>query len=244
MMEPNKSDWGFDEIALDDPSRVIALNSCGVADALIEAICEALGAALVRDVRIGFDGINNDLAAPRVTFQFPVSAALYDWFYNARTGYRAQFWASPEAGDAYNFRLLTHVKRVLEHWLPASGLQGRILFVEKQNGDRQDVDTGSRIESRTNVLGSLDPSLSKIWICERLIQLDGKPPLSTLALASRGRKLKIPQWTGYGLEPQNPQQNGGWLDIKGGYVRSSGKAEQPNKAPATRAYQIHCTGWS
>jgi len=91
MLGPRENDWGFQEIAAACPERASTLVDAGPPDALIEALDDALGKALGQDVRVGFDGINNDLSAPRVTIQFPVSVELYDWFFSGRTGYRAQY---------------------------------------------------------------------------------------------------------------------------------------------------------
>ncbi|WP_156938543.1 hypothetical protein [Mesorhizobium sp. LNHC252B00] len=248
MTKPSEAEWGFCEIARDDPNRARALASYSPAEALIETLGNALGAALVQDVRIGFDGINNDFDAPRVMFQFPVSPALYDWFFNSRTGYRAQYWASPKIGNAYNSRLLAHLKSIVGTWAPASGVAGRALSVQHHNGHRQDIDLGRRTESRATVLASLDPLLSKIWICERLLKDDGNSPAWIAALSTSGPKLHVPQWiehgAEYGLVPQFPDKRSAWLDIKGGYVLPNGNVVQPNKRPKLRARQIHDTGWS
>ncbi|QKD17640.1 hypothetical protein [Mesorhizobium sp. NZP2077] len=57
MTRPSEAEWGFEEIARDDPNRAIELAGCGQAEALIEALANTLSAALFNEVRIGFDGL-------------------------------------------------------------------------------------------------------------------------------------------------------------------------------------------
>jgi hypothetical protein len=49
----------------------------------------------------------------RAVFQFPVGADLFDWFWNARTGFRAQFWLNPNTGTRANARMAECVASVL-----------------------------------------------------------------------------------------------------------------------------------
>lgn len=198
--------------------------------------------ALTDDVRIGFDGVTNDVSAPRLTLQFPVSPDLYDWFYNARTGYRAQFWISPDTGLAFNAGLISRLRGVVDQWAPPV-VDGREIWVVKHNDAREDVDKGTRSIERAVVLASLDPGLSKIWICERRIRHDGERP-DPMPFGLVDPKLKIPRWEGNGLLAPFPENGRAWLDVKGAYVQSTSKVEQPNKSPLDRARKIHCTGWT
>jgi hypothetical protein len=205
-----------------------------------------LADALGNSARISFDSVDNAFEAPRVTLQFPVSPEVCDWFYSSRTGYRAQFWASPQLGSAFNSRLLAHLKSIIQNWAPSVGVCGRAVLVDIVNGDRMDTDGGPRSESRSTVLASLHLELSKIWICERLLQADGKPPKTILSLDVNGPLLIIPRWSVYrrSLMPQSLEEGTVWLDIKGGYVRPDGTIVQPNKSPEKRAQDINLTGWT
>jgi hypothetical protein len=243
MLGPGESDWGFQEIADVCPERAARLARAEPHDALIEALAATLERALTADARVGFDGVGNDLSAPRVTLQFLVPTGLYDWFFNARTGYRGQYWISPENGLALNAQLLHRLRNIIENWAPRSGVEGREIWVVKHGHDREDIDKGPHTESRDTVLASLDPRLSKIWICERLIQRSGTPPVH-MQFGFVGPKLCIPRWKERGLFAPFPEEGEAWLDIKGAYVQPNGKVEQPNKSPEERADQIHKTGWT
>ena len=240
MLGPNESDWGYQEIADLYPERASKLARAGPADALIDALDSALMKALANDIRVGFDGIGNDLSAPRITIQFPVPTKLYDWFFNARTGYRAQYWISPDVGQTFNTQLLHRLRTTIGKWAPCSGVEGREIWVKKHNNDREDIDQGPRTESRNTVLTSLDPRLSKVWICERRIERNCGP-LVLMPIGSRDPKLCIPRWHGTGLFAPFPEGDA-WVDIKGGYVQPDGRVEQPNKSPEKRANDIHETG--
>jgi hypothetical protein len=244
MLGPSESDWGYQKIAEVCPGRASKLASAGSSDALIDALDDALEKALTNDVRVGYDGIGNNLRVPRVCIQFPVPAELYDWFFSARTGYRAQYWISPDVGNTFNAQLLHRLRITVQQWAPYSGVAGREIWVETGNGYREDVDKGPRTESRNTILTSLDTDLSKIWICERQIQRDGGGLVHLMPIGSRGSELCIPRWAPSGLWTPLPEKVDAWLDIKGAYVQPDGSVEQPNKSPEERADQIRKTGWT
>src|SRR5262245_63868928 len=49
----------------------------------------------------------------RAVFQFPIDADLFDFFWNARSGFRAQFWLSPTIGALANALIAEKVTVVL-----------------------------------------------------------------------------------------------------------------------------------
>jgi len=243
VLGPNESDWGYQEIAATYPERAAKLAGAGPSDALIEALGGAFKKALANDIRVGFDGVCNDFGAPRTTIQFPVPTDVYDWFFSARTGYRGQYWLSPEVGQTFNTQLLIRLRTTIEKWASGCAIEGREIWVLKHGGDREDIDKGPRREKRHTVLNSFDPKLSKVWICERQIQRNDRK-LVPMPIGLMDPKLCIPRWKGEGLLAPLPKEGEAWLDIKGGYVRPDGKVEQPNKSPERRANQIHKNGWT
>jgi hypothetical protein len=44
-----------------------------------------------RNVRLGREHLDRDWNHVSAVVQFPVGTKLFDWFFNARTGYRAHF---------------------------------------------------------------------------------------------------------------------------------------------------------
>src|SRR5438445_9097971 len=93
--------------------------------------------------------------------QFPVGERLFDWFFNANTGYRAQFRRGSSFGSAQNAALITVLHRVFKscnlHEVPARRLSSEF------------DDLGPMTANAHVVLMSLAPSLSKVWFCGRRI---------------------------------------------------------------------------
>src|SRR5690349_7081010 len=99
--------WSFDLIARNDAARAAQLQAAPPCDCLFAQCQEALSAALTSgQMRVGFDeaGANGDDL--RAVLQFPVAQQLFDWFFNAHTGYRAQFRLAWENGLARNQALI------------------------------------------------------------------------------------------------------------------------------------------
>jgi hypothetical protein len=139
--------------------RAKRLANAGSPDALIDAICEALHVALaVGEVRIGFDWKGTVISTWRTTFQFRVDERLYDWFFNARTGYRAHFWVGCEAGLDFNAKMISRLRGIIERHLTGPNVKGHKVRVE---GDRKDVSEGMMWLCRSEVLASLDPGQAK-----------------------------------------------------------------------------------
>jgi hypothetical protein len=57
--------------------------------------------------------------------------------------------------------------QVLTRWLPATVIARRIEVIV-ENGSRQERDAGTIGIDRNEIVRSLAPDASKIWICERL----------------------------------------------------------------------------
>jgi hypothetical protein len=233
--------WSFGEIKTVDPARAKRLEAAAGSQQLVSTLASALRSVGPNDRRVGFDGIGNDLTEPRVTVQVRVPADLYDWFYNARSGYRAQFWLSPEDGLRFNEHVVAAMVNELRPFIPES-LIGRRLRLVQSDGHREEFDEGPMELGRETVLASLSGVHSKIWICERLIPRE-LGPSRQLDLGVLGPRLIVPGWTEDGLRAPLPASDSAWVDIKGGFVTKSGEVVQP-KSPERRAKAIHETGWT
>lgn len=100
------TNWSFEHIRAVDATRAARLESCGPPIELLANLQAALDQQITKgECRIAVDSRRGEFIELRAIVQFQVSPDLYDWFFNARTGYRAQFWVSPEAGTAFNRRL-------------------------------------------------------------------------------------------------------------------------------------------
>jgi hypothetical protein len=96
---PNRESWRFDEITAMDPARAATLEGAGSPGALIAAVCVALEDGLTgTNVRLGFERAEGRNHNCRAVVQFAVGEGLFDWLFNARTGYRAHFRVAPARG--------------------------------------------------------------------------------------------------------------------------------------------------
>jgi hypothetical protein len=225
---PTEQDWSFETLEETHASR---LSSAPPIDRLPNALSDALIAS-IRDnslvVAVDYDDKN-----PRATIQFGVSLELYHWFFNARTGHRAQFWISPGRGTESNWRCIQSLGVALAA-LPAR-MSARRIIVE---GDytRTDTDAGPIEIDRCFLERSLISPVAKIWICERLFSKEGNP-VRELRPLENARPLRIARWK-HAVAPCPPSDDA-WLDVKGGFVKV-----YQYKDPTVRARDIHERGSS
>jgi len=201
-------------------------------DAFAVAIRDAIAD---RTAKFGIDTMNDQ---PRAIIQVRVGLKLYDQFFNGRTGYRAHYWSSPDAGNSFDERLICNLRQVLHEHMPIL-VEGRNVVVNV-NGGRDECDGGPCQVTREFALQSFQPNASKAWICEWLItDRGGLNQWQSLGYYPRTPKLIIKGWSGNGLRAPC----GEWLDFKGGFVDSSGKAT-PSKKRTNRGNEIHEAGWT
>jgi hypothetical protein len=201
-----------------------------------------------RDFRVGIDSLGNQFRENRVIIQFKVKPETYDWFYNARTGYRTQFWISTENGRTYNENLIKNLRDTFLENISQT-IPARRIEVNMGDDSRQEKDAGETTLTHKWIRHSLEPNLSKVWICEYLIKPDNSSDeigLTTLSAAQRKPKLEIPKWktnNNYGLLAPYPVPQHFWLDIKGAFIRKNGDPYQ-KKSPEERAKSLFQTGWT
>jgi hypothetical protein len=235
------------------PERAALLEAAGSANELSRRLAVTLRRAVDEDkLRFGvdFDRDNN----PQAIIQFPVAQHTYDWFFSARTGYRAQFWAQPEQGNEYNTQLMAGMLKVLCETVSKEIVARKIVpyFI---GASREEADKGPIPLSRETIIRSLDPNVGKIWLCERLIQIDGNNPRDILAIENAERyppKLHVQRWAkaknpktgivGEGLRAPYPDASECWFDLKGGFI-SPDKVYQL-KNPKERAISLYERGWT
>jgi hypothetical protein len=220
-------------------------------------LAQTIVTAKSQDLRLGVDSKGNKFEECRAIVQLRVPSELYDWFFNARTGYRAQYWTSAENGLKFNERVLSKLRNVLAKRLPEQ-LSVRQIGVSCQGYIRCERDVGETVLKRAELLRSLKPSISKIWIGEHLIRTQNGPLKNiwfpTLCAAEQSSaKLSIPRWanvknpkTGVndeGLRAPLPDAEYSWLDLKGGFLDHNGNLSQI-KPQDDRAKQIRDYGWT
>lgn len=246
--------WSFDDIRSVDPQRAARLEACPLPRELSEVLAAALDDAIRSgDVRFAIDSRENKFIECRSIVQFAVPVEIYDCFFNARGGYRGKFHIAPDVGTSFNRLIIEAIRPILSTALPES-FDVRKIEVLIDNGCRVERDVGSVQIQRDAFLSSLEPNVSKIWICERLYpREDGAVKdigLAVLTVAERDQpKLGVPRWAktkaahGEGVRAPLPERENAWLDLKGGFSAKNGEAGQI-KPQDKRARQIHETGWT
>jgi hypothetical protein len=226
---PKRADWCFDDIARHDPSRARGLEDVGGPVDLLSAIRSALRRAINQGaLRLGQEHAYDKENDYRVVVQFAVGSHLIDWFANARTGYRAHFWAHWACGLGFNSRLVSCLREDLGNLLQTV-TSGWHVTGEFDNAVQADI-------SRTFVTSSLTPELSKIWLCSKRICRQGG--VEPLALGLGGPKLLLNDDSGW--QAPFPKPGSAWLDVKGAFLGPTGPYQI--KDPISRAKLLQRCG--
>jgi hypothetical protein len=227
---PNRSEWSFAQIRAARPARAAYLEDAPEFGEILSSLAAALTNSLAR--KEFFFGVDHYEGNRRVTFQFRVTPRLYDTFFNARTGYRAHYWASPECGQCANAKLVQTLWMAISSAVPDQ-VEARRIEVEQRVVPTY-IDTGRVTVSRSLVQASFTHTAGKIWICEKQIYgLEG--PLKIVPILE-GLPLSVIRWNTHAPLPDSRST---LLDLKGGFV-SGAQA----KDPLVRAREIHPKGWS
>ena len=116
---PEQHTWRFDEIMSIDQARANRLEKAGSPPDLVNAIKHALARALdCDDVRWGQEHAEKQSHDCRAVIQFHVGAELFDWFFNARTGYRAHFRSECTFGIDFNASMIDALRVCLQRQAP------------------------------------------------------------------------------------------------------------------------------
>lgn len=226
---PSPLTWCFDEIAEIEPVRAKKLESAGTPGDLLNAISATLGNAFTYgSARLGREHAKERPVDSRAVIQFPVGADLFDWFINARTGYRAHFRASADCGLSFNSQIIEAVA------LECSLILADSVIGHKIVGDFEDA--GEVEIPKSFLLTSLVPSLAKVWLCTKRL---GRHDVEDLPIGVTGPRLRLGDdvfwWAPYRADED------AWLEIKGAFVDVAGFTYQP-KSPLDRAKMLHDRG--
>jgi hypothetical protein len=220
--------WKFDSIAMQDPVRAARLQVAPSRDQIVRQCQVALARALSRGtIRIGFDQSGQNPAHLRPVIQFPVCQQLFDWFFNAHSGYRAQFRLGWQVGHSYNAELVAALRAELRAL--QESFTGRLL-----NSSFEDL--GPRLTRSGEVILQLEPELSKVWFCKKLIGLDGL--VNDLRVELSGPRLVFDDYESWAAPLA--EEGNSWLDLKGAF---HGDAELYQlKDPVLRAEDLQRLG--
>jgi hypothetical protein len=209
---PDPACWSFSDIRDVDAQRAAALECVGSADDLVDAVQSAFRSALGQPgaVRFGHERADDKPNDVRAVVQFPVGAALFDWFFNGRTGYRAHFYVDHKFGQAFNDRVVEALLTVLKEQLPEA--------VDARDIGPEFSDRGPVQVSKDFLVRSLGSGVSKVWMCTLRIGHGGC--IDRLPHGAVGQpKLFLRDdraWPAFGQD-----EEAAWLDLKGGFVGSS-----------------------
>jgi len=226
-VQPTPEDWHLNSVIGRYPGRISNLQSAPAFETIVEMLTNAFVQSIYRnECRFATDKRDDW----RAVVQFPVLPQLYDLFFNARTGYRAQYWISPENGESKNAHCIARIKRHL--WGLPDHFDAREIVYERGMPEQ---DVGSRSVSRDFFQQSFDNQSAKIWICERHIR--GVEGFHTDTPIEGAGRLGVKRWAAQA--PLPPPHYGTWLDLKGGYLTGD-----QGKNRWLRARAIHYTGYT
>jgi hypothetical protein len=222
--------WDVSQIATTDPQRGAHLLQSPPPSALRALLLEALKTALLRGTaRLASERSSTNDEDSRAVIQFWTGSKLFDWFFNGENGYRAQYRAGTDTGLAYDDMIVVGARRLLLGLLPPV-ITVRVLTAGFHDAGAENVAT--REWSR-----SLQPSLSKTWMCGALIQTDGAQPTS-LPVGIDVARIDVgltDHWASISRIDADA-----WLEIKGAFVGDR-TFYQPED-PAERARRLHTRG--
>ena len=228
-MTQGASPWDLAAIAESDKSRAEMLSAAPPANLLASLILASFEEGLrTNRLRVGMDEWSRNREDLRLTLQFHVGETLSDQFFNAATGYRAQFRFDWQRGLDYNNHIIARIRSSLATLMPEA-LPGRRL-------DHRFEDLGPITVTREQACASLVPTLSKVWFCGRLILGNGE--IEELPAGLTGPRLRLSDGTSWAAIWRD--EACAWLDVKGAFLGSDGPYQL--KDPVARAKKLAAAG--
>ncbi len=183
------TEWVLGDAIVDRHSRLL---NVPVPDMLLlDVINQASVAARVGHLRLQWEPATESTGYFRLLAQVPLEEVTFDQFFNGRSGYRAQFYLSPEEGVLYNRDVL-------------QGLRTAVASAYSQQPLSVSVDI---------MLRSLDGPHSKIWVFDEKAAFDETPrhsltpPRWVKNNGDRGLRAPLPKHL--------------MIDIKGVFIHST-----------------------
>jgi hypothetical protein len=217
--------WSFDRIAQENRERADQLMAAPPCDDLFHRCVLALSAAISSgQARFGLEQADENAAHLRAVVQFYIGQPLFDWFFNAATGYRAQFRIGWRNGLARNCALIQMLRQPLE------AIADKEISVWRFT--RTFEDRGLEQVTIGRIVQSLDPALSKVWCCDTLIRPERMA--SALEVFRTGAGLLI---DGEERQALTANDANAWLDVKGAFFGDGDRLYQ-TKDPVVRAHNL------
>lgn len=221
--------WDFSAIAASDLARAQMLATAPTKTLITSSVLARFEDAIrTRRLRVGMDESSRSAGHLRLTLQFHIGETLSDQFFNATTGYRAQFRLDWRRGLNYNNLLIKRIRTAFGMRMPET-------FPGRRLSHKFD-DRGPMTISRERACASLVPELSKIWFCGRLIVGSGN--IQQLPTGITGPRLKLPGGTSWAAIWRD--EASAWLDVKGAFLASDDAYQL--KDPVERAKKLAASG--
>jgi hypothetical protein len=221
--------WSFQAIADNEPNRARRLEQAPSWQSLRSSIAARFSEAIsTRTLAIALEQSSEDSDWTRAVLQFHVGEELLDHFFNARTGYRAQYRCGEAEGLKANEQVTAELRAALLS-LPQGPLDCYLLSPSF-------APVGRTLTTREWLYKSVDPRLSKLWACALVLQEEGPPRFAPLGVTTP--PLTLPDGDTWRAITQ--EECDAHLEVKGAFVRPTG-LYQP-KPPEVRALALHLTG--
>lgn len=152
----------------------------------------------------------------RAEAQFPLDRDLFDYLFNGRSGYRAQYYVSPCDGEAFNASLVAKIKpSVLRCWQLAPGLP-EVSLAEL----------------------SIDGPWTKVWVSG-----DGNPFCDAQPNTLKPPRW-VQNSSEDGMARRIPLPNKCGLDFKGTFVHPTSRGSWVDASKRTRSCDLHRRGFT
>jgi len=207
--------WPIADALENRGARLPALHGSADPISLLETVkAEADHAATHQTIRLRWKSSCDFPGYFRVIAVVPVSSSTFDQLFNGRSGYRAQYYLSPEEGVLYNSDLLSVLTPAV-----------------KQSYDQAPVDV-----KWTSIAQSLAGPHSKVWVFNEKLAFDQaqsnilNPPRWVQNGAIPGRKVPLPMECA--------------IDVKGAFIHPETMDIRVDEAKADRACDLFCRGYT
>ncbi len=223
---PDESNWIFRHVAEVYPGRIKHLENGKSADEILYDISNALTNSINEcTFNIGWEYAEKSNNDSRAVFQFPIDNLIFDILFNGRSGYRAHYLVSREAGRSFNSKIINIIVSKLDTY---SDLM-QIRKIDKFYNDlgMVGVRKSKILESLNNVLAKVSFSTSVMDSQKGVRNLLYMPPEGEIIVDKERRWMQI--W---------PEET--WLDIKGAFLGMGGPYQ--NKSLEERENDLNRNG--
>ena len=207
------ADWRLNELL--GPTRVQRLLNVPEPETLLEHVqATSVAAARAGQVFLKWQKADDAPEYFRLVAQIPVGEVIFDQVFNGRSGYRAQYYLSPEEGVIFNRQLVRNFEPTV-----------RLAFEQQPLTVKVDF-----------VVESLFAPHSKIWIFNELDAFDSaledalNPPRWLENGATRGRRAPLPDHF--------------TIDLKGAFIHELNRELFVDELKLSRPCDLHMKGYT